>query len=364
MFAYRPKEIIEKRFQPLVEHLSQQLGTTQVKLRALDLDEIDNALANNELDLVFTTPGHYLQLRFTHQLSGALATLRRHSQGMEASSLGGVIFTRATNRSINQLADLIDKHVAIPGIRYMGAYRTQAYELMQIGIDLPDDVDLLDEVGSQDTVVTAVLSNQAEVGFVRTGLLEQMVKEQKLDFGQIKIINQKQHQGFPFIASTRLYPEWAFVALPSVDSTQIRKITAALLALEASHPVSKAAGIAGFAPPADYLPLERMVRELRLPPFDQHPRITWDQIWSQYASTLILFFVAFGLITLLLIKLARGKKALGISMQQQKQSDAKFRRLIENVSPEYFFYSKDQYGICTYVSDSVSKVWLFSKICG
>ena len=136
---------------------------------------------------------------------------------------------------------------------------------MQAGIRLPDEA-RLDIVGSHDAVVKTVLAGQAETGFVRTGLIEQLQREGKLDPAQLRIINRQNYSGFPYLVSTRLYPEWAFVALPHVDSRRVRKIASSLMLLEAEHPVARAAGIAGFSPPADYLPVEKIMRALRSPP--------------------------------------------------------------------------------------------------
>jgi len=309
VFAYRPKEILQQRYQPLADYLSEHLQNTRIELRVLDMDEIDEQMAHKQLDFLFTTPGHYTLLRLQNRLTGALATLISQESGHATSSLGGVIIARNDNVGINTLADLKGRKIAIPGTKFLGGYQTQAFELLKNGIYVQKDA-LIEEVGTHDNVVANILAGRAEVGFIRTGLIEELTAEGKLDPALLRVINPLQFPAFPYITSTRLYPEWAFVALPHVDSRQIRKVAAALLALDEDHPVVRAASIGGFAPPADYLPVETITRELHLPPFDQEPEITWQAIWQQYRALILIAATSLIVITLLLLTVARRNRAL------------------------------------------------------
>ena len=132
VFAYRPKPIIEARYQPLVDYLNTQLKATHIKMRVLELKEIEEALADNQLDFIFTNPRHYILLRSRNKLTGAIATLIKQQNGGAAThSLGGVIFTRSEQNEIQQLTDLKGKRIAVPGTKYLGGYQTQTYELLQ-----------------------------------------------------------------------------------------------------------------------------------------------------------------------------------------------------------------------------------------
>ncbi|KAB2926969.1 MAG: PhnD/SsuA/transferrin family substrate-binding protein [Dechloromonas sp.] len=308
LFAYRPREILEVRYQPLADYLSRELGGVTVKLRVLDQDEIEAALARNELDLVFTNPSHYVLIRTRFNLTGALATLVSQDNGVPSSRLGGLIITR-DDKTVDRLEKLRGRRIAVPGMKYLGGYQTQAYELLKAGFSLPGDADFT-IVGSHDAVVRAVLAGEADAGFIRSGLIEQLRAEGRIDTRRLRIVNAQQHPDFPYIVSTRLYPEWAFVALPHVDSRKVRRIASSLMLLEADHPVAKAAGIAGFAPPADYLPVENVMRALRSPPFDVVEPITWRDIWAQQRLTMIVILVSLLIVALLLAQLARRNRQL------------------------------------------------------
>lgn len=313
VFAFRPKSIMIERYQPLADYLSEKLGGTPVELAVLEQAELDEAVAAHRVDLVMTNPSHYLELRSHNSLSGALATLVSSEAGQAVSSLGGCIIVRAGRGDITGLRDLRGRRVAISGPRFLGGYQAQAFELMQVGVRVPDQLDLI-VVGRHDAVVEAVLEGRADAGFIRTGIIESLVAEGRLDASQVVVLNPQALAGYPFAVSTRLYPEWPFVALPHVDRPTVRRISAALLGLEPSHPAARAAGIAGFSPPLDYLPVETMARTLRLPPFDHAPPFSWRDVWSRYADFIVALGVVSALVVGLLVVLSRRNRQLAHSV--------------------------------------------------
>lgn len=313
VFAFRPKSIMIERYQPLADYLSEKLGGTPVELAVLEQAELDEAVAAHRVDLVMTNPSHYLELRSHNSLSGALATLVSSEAGQAVSSLGGCIIVRAGRGDITGLRDLRGRRVAISGPRFLGGYQAQAFELMQVGVRVPDQLDLV-VVGRHDAVVEAVLEGRADAGFIRTGIIESLVAEGRLDASQVVVLNPQALAGYPFAVSTRLYPEWPFVALPHVDRPTVRRISAALLGLEPSHPAARAAGIAGFSPPLDYLPVETMARTLRLPPFDHAPPFSWRDVWSRYADFIVALGVVSALVVGLLVVLSRRNRQLAHSV--------------------------------------------------
>lgn len=323
VFAFRPKPILEARYQPLADYLSGQLGGPRVELRVLDQSEIEAGLASGEVDFVLTNPSHYIFLRSKYTLTGALATLISLENGQPSSFLGGVIITRARHQDIRTLADLPGRRIAAPGSRFLGGYQAQVHELKRLGIHLPQAAPVT-MVGNHDRVVREVLAGRADVGFIRTGVLESMAREGRIDLADIQVINPQKFEGFPFLVSTRLYPEWAFLALPHVDPRITRRVVSALLALDSKHPAARAAEIDGFSPPADYLPAEELARSLRLPPFDGVPAFTWHDLWRQYSS----WIVALGTSLLLLTGAMAG---LVVSYRNLDRNKAWLRALINTL---------------------------------
>ena|GEM_PF-5554822 len=285
VFAYRDKAVTLARWQPMARYLDNALPDVKVELLVLDTEEMAAALQQKRLDFVFTNPRHYISLKQDNDLSGAIATLVEREDGLQAPVLGGTIVVRADRGDLNHLTDLRGKQVAIASRELLGAFAAPLYELAKAGVS--ESAMRFEEIGlPQDRVIEAVLAGQADAGFVRSGLLERMAQERKLDVTRLKVINRQSLPGYPFVVSTRLYPEWPLVSLPHVDQGLARRVVAALLAIKPGDAVARSARIYGFNVPADYQPVEQMLRELRLAPFDQAAPITWRDLWAQHGLVL------------------------------------------------------------------------------
>ena len=339
VFAYRPKEILEQRYQPLADYLSTQLPGTRVVLKVLSQDEMEQAVAQKELDLVFTNPSHYVLLRSRSRFTGALVTLVSKESGQAANTLGGVIIARADDDRFSLLSNVKGHRIGVPGKKFLGGFQTQAYELLQADIHLPADAPL-EVLGTHDAVVMGVLSGKVDVGFIRTGVIEEMTREGKLDPTHLRVLNEQQPPGFPYRVSTRLYPEWAFIASPDVNSQVIRRVASSLLALEEDHPVARAAGIGGFSPPGDYLPVENLARALRMPPFDKAPTFTLKEVWERWLWLWITLISVIGISLLLAVfrltsrnsELVRLEQERALTGQAIRESEQHFRTLANSGS--------------------------------
>jgi len=329
VFAYRQKPVIEERFRPFAEYLSAALGDRRVDLLVLDQDEMEEALSQNRLDFVMTNSSHFLLVRSRSHLAGVVATVIRSEDGMATASKGGVIIASVGHAGIRSLSDLRDKVIGVPDTRDMGGFQSQALELLEAGVALPAG-ERLKMLGSHDAVVDAVLGESVDAGFVRTGVLESLHAEGRLDLARLKVINPQNLAGFPYRASTRLYPEWPFVALPSVDRQTLRAVSVALFALDENHPAARAARIAGFAPAADYAPVEHLARHLRMPPFDAVPEFTFADIWQLYRPAFIVGGIGLAVVLLLLVLLVHRNRALS-ALTRSLRENARSLRLAASV---------------------------------
>lgn len=319
-FAYRPKATLEAMWAPLVRHLDNSLPDhVSLQLRILSQAEMKEALQRNELHYVFTNPVHYVELRETNRLSGALATLIAKEGDTAVSALGGVVVRRSDRTDIQRFDDLRKRKVAIAGTLYLGGYTAQSVELKERGID-PESLDYLVTGQPHDLVVRAVLEGQADAGYIRTGVIEQLQREGILTPGDLTVVEPIDDKSFPFVRSTRLYPEWAFVALPHAPEDISRRITAMLLGLDSSSPEARQARIEGFTIPSDYAVVQRAMQSLRLPPFDKVPEFGWRDVWQRYQPALVAGIAAI----LLIIGLAL---ALGLISRRERQG----RLLYENL---------------------------------
>ncbi|MDX9884774.1 EAL domain-containing protein [Thauera sp.] len=324
VFALRPEPLVQAMWQPFADYLGAGLGH-EVRLRVLDAAAMQAAIARNELDLVLTNPTHLVELRTLSPLSGAIATQLDLQAGRAVSQFGGVILVRRDTPGLYDITDLRGKRVATTHANFLGTFPAQALELKHAGVD-PESLQLKHIGQDQDSVVDALLSGAVDAAFVRTGLLEQLGHEGR-DLSMLSVLNRQTTPDYPYQRSTRLYPEWPLVALAHADEGIVRKVAALVLALPEDHPAARAARIAGFTIPADYSVVEQLMRELRLPPFDQVAPVTWRDVWAQYHEWIFALALALSAIVLLLARLVQRNLQLA-------RAGAVERRLAEQINLE------------------------------
>ena len=303
VLAFRPKPQTLAQWQPLAGALKRAMPEHDFVVEAFDYPELEAAIARRRVDFVLTNPGHYVLLAHSNGLSAPLATQVGDAGGQPLSGFGGVIFSLAQRADIRTLADLRGKTLATISTGSLGGYQTQAYELARNGIRLPRDATVLATGMPHDRAVTAVLTGRADAGFVRTGVLESMAREGKLDLRRLKILNRQDMPAFPLQVSTRLYPEWPFAALPHTGEDLARHVAAALFVLDEDAAATRAMGIHGFTVPADYTPVADLLRELRLPPFEAAPAFTLQDVSARYRWQIFAGLAGGGLILLLGMRL-------------------------------------------------------------
>ena len=305
VFKYRPKEVLKSQYRPLIEHLQKDFPNIKIEYQCLCFKELESAIEANKIDLVFTNSIIYEKLRLKSGFSGILATLVTIKDKKEVTSLGGVIFTHKDNKNINTLEDLKDKTIAFPNEYFLGGFLTQSYELHFKGITKNDLK--LKKYFTHDNVVKAVLNKKSQVGFIRTGVLESLAYENKINIEDFKIINSQNLKSYPFALSTRLYPEWPVVALPHLDDKLMRKITSSLLNYSKEGDYVH---IAGFTLPSDYYPVTKLLRTLHIPPYDKIENLTLSHIVHQYFYAFIIGIISFIVISSLLFLIFLRNKAL------------------------------------------------------
>jgi len=344
VLAYRPKAQVQTQWQALAAALKTAIPAHDFVVQVYNLTELETAVMNRQVDFVLTNPGHYVLLTRRAGVMAPLTTLINGESGHDLLAFGGVIFTRAGQNNIQSLADIKGKTVAAVGKDSLGGYQMQALELLHAGIDLQRDARLVAKGLPQDKVVQAVRSGEADVGFVRTGLLEAMAREGKLDLHQVKVLNAQALSSFPLVSSTALFPEWPLAYLSHVDEHLAREVTAVLFRLHENESLMRTMEIRGFAVPADYSPVADLLRELRMPPFDATPVFTWRDVAQRYRWPMLIGFFLLTLAFLQSTRLWFARRELlaevahrRASEQATAQSREILRRVIDNIPIRIFW---------------------------
>ena len=360
IFAFRPKGVMDERFSELGSYLTQQLNGTPVQILPLTDTELEAALQRKELDFILTNPTHFIQLRETGQLSGALATMVMRQGNQPIHGIGGVIIRKAERTDLSDLRALEGKRIAIAGRHFLGTYMAPAYELLHGGVDLRS-VRWVETTQPVDQVISSVLSGKADAGFARTGVLEDLIHEGKLKPEELAVIHPQTHPGFGNVVSTRLYPEWPFLAASTVSPRLSLRITAALLSLRPDQSACVQAGIYGFGIPADYSSVEQAMRELRMAPFSNPPKLSWHDVWQQYGGWIAVLSVLTSAAMALVATLFVQQKRLLATQQRLKSEHTSLQNTTTRLnylmaSSPVMFYTLQVNGPRTHIT------WLSSNI--
>ena len=362
ILAFRPKPQTQAQWAPLADALSKTFPEHRFTVKALGFEEMSSAVASRQVDFILTNPGHYVLMASHSGLSAPLATLVNLEQGSPVSAYGGVIFSRKEQASIHHLQDVRGKSVAVTSTDSLGGYQLQAYEFSQAGLNLPKDARLLPVGMPHDKVVEAVLRGEADIGLIRSGLLERLAAEGKLDMAKLTIVNRQELPGFPVAVSTRLYPEWLLAATPHTDKDLGRKVVSFLLNIEENPTLTSALGIHGFDVPSDYTPVTSMLAQLRMPPFDRTPAFSAADVWRRYRWQVMLGIAATVCLLALGVSLLLVNRRLRIEkdrVQQQsanlEASEQKLTSILDGV--DACIYLKDTQGRYLFANRAVRQLW-------
>lgn len=293
--AFRDKSVTRREWTPTMDYLSAQVPGARFVAVPGDLADLKAALDKGELDFVVTNPEHYILMETIYGVS-RVATLVKRENGNIVNQFGGVIFTRADRADIQGLADVKGKTIASVDRTSFAAFLLQYDLLKQRGIDVDRDSNVEFLGFPQDLSVIAVLTGRADVGFVRTSVLESMAREGKLNLSQIKVLNPSTAPKFPFLLSTGLFPEWPFAATPHVPVDVTNRVAAALLLMPPDSPAAQSARYYRWSTPVEYLSVQAIMRRHRVYPYDKPEAITPQDIFRQYALPILVATFSIALI--------------------------------------------------------------------
>lgn len=245
------------------QYLTEALGTP-VEIVPLKFEEIEPSVVAGRIDFVLANSAFYVELNKKYGIEAAV-TMINSRKGKALSEFGGVILVKADS-PIQTIADLAGKKfMAVSESSFGGAQ--MAWRLMlENGIDPKKDCAEFVFGKKHDNVVLAVQSGGVDAGTVRSDTMERMADEGKINLADFRVLHQMD-DGFPFLHSTRLYPEWPMAATKKADPAVTAKLVAALKALTPEHPAAQQAKIVGWTDPLDYAPVVECLTAIKFGAF-------------------------------------------------------------------------------------------------
>ncbi|MDP2156160.1 MAG: phosphate/phosphite/phosphonate ABC transporter substrate-binding protein, partial [Nitrospirota bacterium] len=292
VIAYRGHEEAISRWQPTAEYLISEIPRHSFVIVPLDLDTIQKAVERKEVDFVITNPENYVELESGYGAT-RIATLKTMYNGTPLSVFGAVIFTRANRTDITDLRDLKGKTFMAVEEKSFGGWQMSWREFQDYGIDPFSELAGIEFTGfPQDLVVSGVRDGKADAGTVRTGLLESMATEGKINLTDFRILNQQHQEDFPQLLSTRLYPEWAFAKVRNTSDELAEQVVVTLLKMPHNSKAARAAKIKGWTVPLDYQRVHELMMDLRIGPYKDYGKLTFEDALRNYWYVAVLLIFA------------------------------------------------------------------------
>jgi len=360
------------QWRPTAAYVHSMLPEYSVHIVCLDYKEVEKAVYYGLVDFTITNPAIYVNLEYLFGAS-RIATLKGQGRGEHATQFGGVLLRKADRQELQTAADLKGKRVAAVDPMSFGGWLVGWRYLKQRGIDPLTDFAKLTFLGQHDSVVFAVQKGDADAGMVRTGTLEQMARDGKIELKDFGILDQqnddqeevygisspqKVYQAFPYLHTTPLYPNWALAKVQHVDIKLAEKVMFAFLQIAPTSEAALASYSDGWTIPLDYFPVLECLKELKIGPYKylDNP-VSLRQLYHQYRywvqGLIGLFVVILGgalHVTILNRKLSLTMARLAKERQEREKTVAE---LVE------FKTTLDKTSDCVFIFDPVSLLFLY-----
>ncbi len=291
VLSHRGDDVTRQTWSPTAQYLSDTVDSYRFEIIPLDFDEIDSAVSNASVDFLLVNSGIYVNMEVRYRIS-RIVTLNNRIGDIPLNVFAGVIFARKVRNDIQDIRSLRGKKFMAVDETSLGGFQ-MAWRLMQKeGFDPYNDFSSISFAGTHDAVVIAVKNGFVDVGTVRSGILEKMAANGDIRLDEFKIISPVIYDGFPYIHSTSLYPEWPFSKLKHTSNSLAQKVAVALLQMNNIH-TTEIARYAGWTVPLDYQQVHELFKKLNLPPYAQSGRFTLLDAIKRYWKfvTIILVFL-------------------------------------------------------------------------
>ena len=256
-----------KEWKSTADYLSNKTGKN-FSVIPLEYDQLPQWTKEKKIDFVLTNSAMYAELNKVYGVQ-AIATQINQYKDQQLDKFGSLILVRHDS-PVEKLSDLKGKSFACASRSAFGGWLMAVRVLRENGIDPDSNFTFVRELKTHDNVVYAVMNGAVDGGSVRTGTLEKMVQEGKVEISNFKFINRIPDD-FPLLHSTQLYPEYPMAVCQHVPSDVRSLVSKLLLSLTPSDPAVTNAKIAGWKEPLEYKPVVECLASIKYGAFEEFP---------------------------------------------------------------------------------------------
>ena len=346
VLASRGSKQCLKKWSPTADFLTQKIYPEKFVIIPINYRSVYSTVENEKVDFILVNPSIYVDLEYRYGIS-RIATLKQWQHyGGDYAKYGGVIFCKNIRDDIKRLEDLKGKTFMAVDESSFGGWRMAWRELGTKGINPYRDFEKLKFGGNEDTVVCAVRDGDIEAGTVRSNILEAMDAEGKIFLQNFYIIPNENglNSHFPFLSSTRIYPEWPFAKAEHTPDALAEKVATALLEMPPDSLAALYAHCAGWTIPMNYQSVHECLKELKIGPYKNLGKVTLSDVFQTYWHIILVIAVLFMVMagsTIVILNLNRNIKATQIKLQAEvderkqtekalRESELKYRTLFES----------------------------------
>ena len=281
VLAYKGAEAVQDDWSHVRSWLEASIPEHRFVLLDFDQAGLTRAVHEQTIDFAITNGGHYVTLENSEGAS-RIATIESPWALSSKQSIGSAIVVRRDAR-LHSLVDLAGKRVLAVGPDAFGGYQIAAGELLKAGVDPENDLASLRFTGFPvQQIVRAVHAGQADAGIIRICLLEQMVRNGEIGAGELRVLAPIVTAGLRCQTSSRLYPDWPFVALRPTPADLSKRVAIALLAMP------RTADGYSWTVPSDYQVVDDLFRELKIGPYGYLRTGTVESVLRLYWGWMLL----------------------------------------------------------------------------
>lgn len=282
------------------EYLTKKIPGYSFEIKPLGFDEILTAVENNKIDFIFANPAYYVMVERDYGCE-RIATLCKLISDNVYTVFSGVVFTRADNADIHNYDDLKGKKFMGVHKYSFGGWLMALREFKNAGLNPYDDFKEIRFGNTHQAVVMDVLAGKVDAGTVRSGILEKLASEKKINLNDLRVINKQTNVcSFKVLHSTSDYPEWPIARLKNTDCDLAKKVMVTLIEMSPNESACQTANCAGWTIPHNYQAVHQCLKELGVSPYIDYGKVKFLDILEQHWLWLLGISITFSIFFLYL----------------------------------------------------------------
>lgn len=292
-----------------------------------------DGLGSGQVDL-FIADAAVFAAAEVEESARALLSVAHMWQGTTYNQTGAVVFVRSDS-DILRLADIADRNIMGVDAAELTGWQLALQEFRKNRLPVDQITDnAIFSVGNQREVVYAVQNGLVDVGVIRAGVLEMLSEQRVISMNDFRPLAPMRHVGFPFWASTPLFPDWVLASMPTVSDDVLAMVIDVMLKMDEASPASVAANGTVWQAPQNYQEVHQLLISLRARPYENYLKQAAQRIFQMYQWPIlaigILILGSFGLMVVEIRRNARFKEAQKDVLRSEVRSKQFYRNAIED----------------------------------